>query len=182
MDITRKSTQGLGIRAALIFFMVGVWPAASITPAHAAKTTTVKATVTFSGPKTTLLPAGDDKAHMVGLGQRTGEAVFDHGEKAKYSNVFFMDLYRGKSVSIWGYTKIVFKDGSWFFFKWDSKFFGRDEAGKPMFKGTGTILKGAGLYQGIQGTVIYQNRQLPPSKDHPKGATEAKAEFTYTLP
>jgi hypothetical protein len=182
MDITRKSTQGLGIRMTLIFFMVGVWLMASMTPANAAKTTTVKATVTFSGPKTTLLPAGDDKAHMVGLGERTGAAVFSDGEKAKYSNVFFMDLYRGKSVSIWGYTKMVFKDGSWFFFKWDSKFTGRDKAGKPTFKGTGTILKGAGLYKGIQGTVKYQNRQIPPSNAHPKGATEAKAEFTYILP
>lgn len=182
MDMTRKSTLSLGIRVTLIFFMVGIWLVVVMTPVNAAKTINKKATVTFSGPKTTLLPAGDDKAHMVGLGQRTGTAVFGDGEKAKYSNVFFMDLYRGKSVSIWGYTKMVFKDGSWFFFKWDSKFAGRDEAGKPMFKGTGTILKGAGLYQGIQGTVKYRNRQLPPNKEHPKGATEAKAEFTYTLP
>ena len=182
MDITKKSMQRLGIRLTFIFFMVGVWLVTSMTPAHAAKTTTVNATVTFSGPKTTLLPAGDEKAHMVGLGQRTGTAVFENGEKANYSNVFFMDWYRGKSISIWGYTKIAFKDGSWFFFKWDSKFFGRDDAGKPMFQGTGTILKGAGLYQGIQGTVKYRNRQIPPSNEHPKGATEAKAEFTYTLP
>ena len=182
MNITRKSMQGMGIWLALIFFVGGVWLVGSTTPAQAAKTTTVKATVTFSGPKTTMLPAGDDKAHMVGLGQRTGDAVFGDGEKAEYSNVFFMDWYRGKSVSIWGYTKMVFKDGSWFFFKWDSKFVGRDEEGKPMFKGTGTILKGAGVYEGIHGTAKFQNRQVPPSNEHPKGATQAKAEFTYTLP
>ena len=51
-----------------------------------------------------------------------------------------------------------------------------------MFKGTGTILKGAGVYEGIHGTAKFQNRQVPPSNEHPKGATQAKAEFTYTLP
>ena len=182
MDITMKSTKGIGIWVALMAYMIGAWPTVSMTPAHAAKTTTVEATVTFSGPRPTMLPGGDDENHLVGLGQRTGEAVFSDGRNAKYSNVFFMDLYRGKSVTIWGYTKMLFKDGSWFFFKWDSQFAGRDEAGKPMYKGTGTILKGTGRYQGIEGTAKFRNRQLPPSKEHPKGATEAKVQFTYTLP
>jgi len=182
MDKTMKSLHGKGIWIILVIFMIGAWMGSSSTQVRAAEKTTVEATVTFSGPAPTMLPAGDNKAHSVGLGQRTGKAVFSDGRKAKYSNVFFMDLYRGKSVSVWGYTKLLFKDGSWIFFKWDSKFAGRDEAGKPRFKGTGTILEGTGQYLGIKGMVKFQNRKLSPSEEYPKGATEAKAVFTYTLP
>lgn len=182
MDNNVKSSHGIGIWVMFIFFMIGVWVAPSGTQAGDVKTTIVEVTATFSGPAPTVLPAGDNKAHTVGLGQRAGKAVFSDGRKAKYSNVFFMDLYRGKSVSLWGYTKMLFKDGAWLFFKWNSQFAGRDEVGKPMFKGTGTILEGTGPYQGIKGTVKFRNRKVPPSKEFPKGATEAKAVFTYTLP
>ncbi len=156
--------------------------AAPAIDAQAAKGVSAQATVTFSGPQATILPAGDDKAHVVGLGKRAGKAVFKDGRTAKYSNVFFMDLYRGKGVSVWGYTKLVFKDGSWMFFKWKSKFAGRDKAGKPMFAGTGTIMKGGGAYQGIKGTAKFKNRKVAPSEEFPKGATEAKVVFNYTLP
>ncbi len=178
MKITIKPSHRIVIWAAVIAVAAGL----SVSLAQAAETTTVKATVTFSGPRPTILPAGDDKAHVVGLGQRTGKAVFKDGRKAKYSNVFFMDLYPGQNVSIWGYTKMAFDDGSWFFFKWDSQVAGRDQAGKPMFKGAGTILKGTGQYQGIEGKVEFQNKQLPPSEEYPEGATEAEAVFIYTLP
>jgi len=171
-----------GIRTAFIVFFIGIWLSPAVTPAHAAETTTVEAIATFSGPKATMLPAGDDKSHLIGLGQRSGKAVFSDGRIAKYSNVFFMDWFQGKSMSVTGYTKMVFKDDSWLYFKWDSEFAGRDEVGKPIFTGHGTILKGTGPYQGIKGKVKFQNRQLPPSDEYPKGATEAKAVFTYTLP
>ena len=164
--------------------MIGVCLAlaSSVTPTYAAKTTSVEATIIFSGPPPTMLPAGDDETHFAGLGQRTGKATFSDGRKAEYSNVFFMDWYRGKSMLLWGYTKMVFQNGSWMYFKWDSQFVGMDEASRAMFKGTGEILKGVGEYEGIKGTVKYHNRQLPPSEEYPKGSREAKAVFTYTLP
>ena len=182
MDSTMKSSHRIGLWVAFIGFMIGVWLAPSGTPAHAGKTTTVEATVILSGPPATMLPAGDDKAHLVGLGQRTGKAVLSDGRKAEYSNVFFMDLYRGKGVSVWGYSKMLFQDGSWLFIKWDSEFAGRDKAGNPIMQGTGTISKGTGQYEGIKGTAKFNNRQLPPGKEYPKGARQAKALLTYTLP
>jgi quercetin dioxygenase-like cupin family protein len=71
---------------------------------------------------------------------------------------------------------MVFADGSWLFFKWDSAVVGRDENG-PIGKGTGTILKGTGQYEGINGKVVFTNRVL---KDPPR-AMEANAELTYTI-
>ncbi len=178
MEFWRRRENWLLLTALVVL----VFLAAPATSAQAATEHTAEVTVTMSGPPATILPAGDDKNHLVGLGKRAGKAVFKDGRTAKYSNVFFMDLYRGKSVSVWGYTKMVFKDGSWLFFKWKSHFTGRDKAGKPMFAGTGTILKGTGTYKGIKGTAKFKNRRLPPSKEFPKGATEAQAVFTYTLP
>lgn len=157
----------------LIVASMTLWGTASL----AEKTTTVNVKTVMSGPQPTMLPAGDDENHMVGLGQRTGEAVFSDGRKAKYSNVFVVDYYRGKSATMWGYTKMVFEDGSWLFFKWDSAVNGSDENG-PTSKGTGTILKGAGQYEGIKGKAEFTNRRLP----NPPGTTEANAVFTYSLP
>lgn len=142
----------------------------------AAETTTVKVKVIMSGPEPTMLPAGDDEGHLVGLGQKAGEAVFSDGRKAKYSNVFVVDFQRGKSASMWGYTKMVFEDSSWLFFKWDSAVVGRDENG-PISKGTGTILMGTGHFQGINGKVEFTNRTLK----NPRGSIEANAVMTYTL-
>ena len=156
------------IATALLFRLAAV--------SDAAGSTTVKVKVIMSGPEPTMLPAGDDEGHFLGLGQRTGEAVFSDGRKAKYSNVFVVDFQRGKSAPMWGYTKMVFEDGSWLFFKWESAVVGRDETG-PIGKGTGTILKGAGQYKGINGKVVFTNRVLKV----PPGHTEANAELTYTI-
>jgi len=170
-------------RAVFIIFAICLLFSLSMAPAQAtSRTTTVEVTTILSGPPATMLPAGDNQAHTVGMGQRRGKAVFSDGRKADYSNVFFMDLYRGRGVTAWGYTKMLFKDGSWMFLKWDSEYAGRDEAGKPMMEGTGTILEGTGPYKGIKGTATFKNTQLPPSKEYPKGARQAKAVFTYTLP
>ena len=170
-----------------------VWPLAAIlilagclalapVPSLAAKQATVNITVVMNGPPATLLPAGDHPEHQVGLGQRTGKAVFSDGRQASYGNVFWLDYHQGRFANSWGYTKMGFADGSWIYFKWQAEFAGRDKAGKPTFKGTGRILEGTGPYQGIQGQVSFTNRQLPPSKEHPKGATQASAKLTYTLP
>lgn len=72
--------------------------ASSVTPTYASKTTSVEATVIFSGPPPTMLPAGDEETHLAGLGKRTGKATVSDGRKAEYSNAFFMDWYRGKSM------------------------------------------------------------------------------------
>ncbi len=162
-----------------LFTSMAVAACLAATPAVAlaAKDVTVDAKVTMSGPSPTMLPAGDDPGHIVGLGKRAGEAVFSDGRKAKYSNVFFMDFQKGKSAAVWGYTKMVFGDGDWLYFKWDSTVVGRDENG-PLMAGKGTILSGAGTYKGIKGAVKFKNRKLP----GPDRVTEASAVFTYTLP
>jgi hypothetical protein len=181
MTIPRK--PGPNRKATLLIALLAVFAISMIAvPAQAAAPVTVKVKILMSGPPIKYVPAGDDKAHMLGIAQRTGKAVFSDGRKADYSNAFFLDLYRGQYAKAQGYTKMKFKEGSWLFFEWKAAFVGRDKDGNPMMAGTGKILKGAGAYQGIKGTAKFKNRRLPPSKEFPKGATEANAEFTYTLP
>ena len=182
MIATQSNSRLSRVVPLLIAIMAAVIIGVAATPAPAANPTTVKVKVIMTGPPVKFLPAGDDKAHMVGMGQRKGKAVFSDNRKADYSNVFILDLYRGKFANSWGYTKMVFKDGSWLFFKWDAAFAGRDKAGNPTMAGTGKILKGSGAYEGIKGTAKFSNRRIPPNKEFPKGATEANAVLTYTLP
>lgn len=151
-------------------------------PALAAEPVTVQVKVTMSGPPATMLPVGDDDNHSLGLGRRQGEAVFGDGRKAAYSNVYIIDLFRGRHLKAWGYTKMAFPDGSWIFFKWESEFAGPDERGEPTMRGTGELRKGTGPYQGIKGKVAFTNRRLPPGDKLPRGGTLAEAVLTYTLP
>ncbi len=150
--------------------------------AQAGKTSTVQIKAIIWGPRPQVLPVGDDvQNHFIGLGQRTGEAVFSDGRKASYSNVFTFDMRRGKGSEVQGYTKMVFQDGSWLCFKWRSAAVGRDKNG-PLSKGEGTIIQGTGPYRGIKGVAKFTSRQLPPDGKHPQGASESTAELTYTLP
>ncbi len=151
-------------------------------PVVCAAPVTVQVKVVMTGPKPDLLPAGDDTNHTVGMATRTGQAVFSDGRKAKYSNVYLMDLFKGQFAKIWGYTKMAFPDGSWLFFKWDASFAGRDKANNPTFAGSGELQKGTGKYQGIKGTVKFKNKMLPATKEFPNGRTEAQATIIYTLP
>jgi len=154
-----------------------MWIIALAANAAAEQTTTVSIKVVMTGPRPTMLPAGDDGNHYVGLGQREGEAVSSDGKKAKYSNVYMLDLYMNRSSVSWGYTKMVFEDGAWLFFKWESSVVGMDENG-PVNRGKGTILKGTGPYEGIKGTAEFTGRNLKT----PPGASESSAVLTYTLP
>lgn len=181
-----KATLG-GLRKEVTVFLAlcliaGLCLAPSDAGAKTATPTTVKATVFLSGQPPKVLPAGDDKAHFVGLGQKVGKATFSDGKKAQYSNVYFMDGIKGKLMKVWGYSKMTFKDGSWFYTKWQAAIAGLDKAGKPILKGTGEFLKGTGPYQGITGSFNFINRYLPPSKEFPKGVSVSEVEFTYTLP
>lgn len=175
-DRTKRHKRALPMLLAAMLLLT-----LSAAPAWAGEPVTVNVKVVMNGPRPTVLPAGDGPDHFVGLGQRQGQAVFSDGRKAKYSNVFTFDFVRGKSLTSEGYTKMAFDDNSWLFFKWNSSVVGKDKNG-PLGQGTGTILKGAGLYQGIKGTAKFTNRKLPKSKEHPQGATEANAVLTYTLP
>ena len=177
----RKSKPSYTI-VMLIAFLAALGVSLATASALAATPTTVKVKVLMTGPPIKFIPAGDDRAHMVGMAQRKGKATFSDGRKADYGNVFTLDLYRGKFAKAWGYTKMVFQDGSWLFFEWKAAVTGRDKAGNPTMAGTGKILKGHGAYQGIKGTAKFTNRRIPPNKEFPQGATEANAVLTYTLP
>lgn len=125
--------------------------------------------------------AGDDERHFVGVGQREGEAVFNNGETARYSNVFTFDAYPGKPVPSEGYTKFLFADGSWFALSWQA----RTATGKDVLsvsEGQGTIVKGAGRYKGIKGTAVFSGKELRPASQDPGRTTVMNATITCTLP
>lgn len=181
-----KSLRGAGPNrklwvVTLACLLVGIL-AVPLAAAGAGKTSTVRIKVVMWGPRPQVLPVVDDpKNHFMGVGRRTGEAVFSDGGKATYSNVYTFDMRRNKSLLSQGYTKMEFKDGSWICFQWKSAVVGRDQNG-PVSKGEGTIIQGTGPYQGIKGTARFSGRQLPAGGKYPKGASEATAELTYTLP
>lgn len=180
-----KSLLATG-RCLMILAAAALWATAGLLPpgarAEAAGTSTVQIKAVIWGPPPQVLPVGDDvNNHFIGLGRRTGEAVFSDGRKADYSNVFTFDARRGKGSTARGYTKMVFKDGNWLFFKWTSAVVGRDKNGS-LSKGEGTIVQGTGPYKGIKGVAKFTGRQLPPDAAHPKGASESTAVLTYTLP
>lgn len=168
-----SSLVRMGLRVA---FLLGLGLAGLAAPAGAGQPIRVAVTATMSGPAPAVVPAGDHPDHVVGLGQRSGEAEFSDGRKAIYSNVYVMDLYRGKSAVVWGYTKMTFPDGSWLYLKWDSTVVGSDENG-PVSKGQGKIVKGDGAYKGIAGTAEFTTRNLKAP-----GVSQSRAVLTYTQP
>jgi len=143
---------------------------------------TVELSVTLSGPRPTILPAGDNKEHSIGIGNKSGKAIFSDGQQADYRNVYYFDLFRGKGVSFLGYTKLSFEDNSWIFIKWESEYAGNDKSGNPMLNGTGKIIEGSGKYKGIIGTANFFNWAIPPNKDLPGGGRKVKATLCYRLP
>jgi len=177
MTENSKNNRRSGICYLWAIILIATCFAALAANADAEQTTTVSIRVMMSGPRPTMLPAGDDENHYVGVGHREGEAVFSDGKKAKYSNVYMLDWHRDGSSDSWGYTKMVFNDGSWLFLKWNAAVVGIDENG-PVSKGKGTILKGTGPYEGIKGTAEFTSRNLK----SPPGDSESSAVLTYTLP
>ncbi|MEW6533356.1 MAG: hypothetical protein AB1473_21165 [Thermodesulfobacteriota bacterium] len=168
--------------AGLVAILIGVfWAYVPFAFAAGEAAQTLQVKVTHYAVSSQVLPAGDEEAHVIGMGKREGEAQFSNGETAKYSTVFTFDAYRGKPVPSRGYTKFEFNDGASFSLSWESKTV-PDKDGLAATSGQGTIIKGVGRFNGIKGSAVYSGKELKPASEDPKRTTVTNATITYTLP
>ena len=149
-------------------------------PASPAHAETLKAKVTNYSVKLEFVPAGDVQGHVIGLNTREGSAVFEDGQRARYSMVSTFDYTAGKGGTTNGYTKMTFKDDSFIMFKWNADAgIGPDKL--PTSKGTGTIIGGGGRYKGIKGTVSFEGKRTKPTSEDAKREMVVHAVINYTL-
>lgn len=127
------------------------------------------------------LAAGDEAGHSVGIQQRQGDSKFSDGTTAKYTTVSTIDFRRGKGGTSTGYSKFTFEDGSLIIFSWKAKVT-IGEGGLSYNEGQGKIIKGAGRFEGIEGSSVFAGRQLKPLAEDPKGTVLQNATITFKLP
>lgn len=173
--------KGMKLALAALVVMALTCGGLGVAPAVAGRAAVLEVKVTHRAVSQSSFHAGDDERHFIGVGQREGEAVFNTGETARYSNVFTFDAYPGRPVPSEGYTKFLFADGSWFALSWQARTVtGKD--GLSVSEGQGTILKGTGRYEGIKGTAVFSGRELRPASQDPGRTTVMNATITCTLP
>lgn len=152
-----------------------------VSPSTAGTTKILGVKVTHYMVSASNFSVGDEEGHFVGIGQREGEAAFDNGETARYSNVFTFDARRGKVLPSKGYSKFIFNDGSWFALSWEAETT-IDNDGLLFSKGQGTIISGAGRYKGIIGGAVFSGKELKPASQDPRRTAVMDATITCTLP
>lgn len=165
----------------VVFALVmSAWLIPFITQAGAQSTTT-KFKMVSHMTKVEIVPAGDEKGHVLGIVVRGGVALFENGEVATVTAVLPLDGIVGKTGTFDTYTTTLFSDGS----TWVTKTKGtieRSPDGKSAFtKQTGEFVKGTGKYEGIKGTFTLTGTQYGPSEVG-KGDWIGEGTATYTLP
>lgn len=161
--------------------IMAVCLAAPASLAKAAETNSLKLDIFHQGARPTLLPAGDEPGHVVGMGKRQGQAIGSDGSKAKFENVYTMDAWQGRKTVVWSNVKLTFADGSWIFIQ-NLTVSTPDQSGKLIGKGKGKIVKGGGRFKGITGTFETTASRVEPGSKHPPGTRAVAALLTYTLP
>ena len=128
-----------------------------------------------------IVPIGDVEGHHVTLIMRGTFYVFENGELATGDTVTTSDLTKG-SGSFRGYTTIKFGDGSTIMVKTQGTLGGTAAGALGSSGATSEIIKGAGRFEGIKGTMSTKTKYLPVEKGEvaPKGYGEGT--ITYTLP
>ncbi len=155
--------------------------ALGVEPVHAGQAVIARARITHKAVSGQVLPAPDEKGHVIGIGQREGEVDFDGKESARYESTTMVDGWIGKKGIYKGYSKYTFKDGSEIFFAWTAEG-ARTKEGLPSQQGTGVILKGTGRFAGIRGQAVFTTTQLKPRSEDPMRTSVADTVIVYTLP
>lgn len=162
--------------------LVGIlWLCTPVVTAWAETQHSLQVEATSSIVSSQWLPAGDEAGHVIGMAKREGEGVFSSGETAKYATVSTFDSRRNTGGMAQGYSTFTFADGSVIIFSWRSEI-SRTQDGLPFNQGHGTILKGTGRFEGIQGISDFSGQQLKSAAEDPKLTAGQKATITYTLP
>jgi hypothetical protein len=153
--------------------------AVSVGNAHAQSITT-KFKVVNPITKVEMVPAGDEKGHLVGILTRGGLALFENGEVANQTVVLLFDATLGKGGAYDTYSTITFEDGSGWVTKTKGSMERTSDQKHLLTKQAGEFIKGTGKYEGIKGNVNYTGIQYGASETG-KGDWIGDMVFTYTL-
>lgn len=170
------------IRVVILSFLIGIFLAQaqmSVASAETEQSWQVEATSYIVSSQ--WLPVGDEAGHAIGMQQREGEATFSNGETAKYSTVSTFDSRRSKGGTSQGYSKFTFQDGSSIILSWAAEII-RNQDGLPFNQGQGTIIGGAGRFEGIKGRSVFSGKQLKAAAEDAKLTALQQATIYYTLP
>ena len=146
-----------------------------------AQSSTTKFRVINHITKMEMVPAGDEKGHVVGILTRGGLALFENGEVANQTAVLVFDATLGKGGVYDTYSTITFEDGSSWVTKTKGSMERTPDQKRILTKQAGEFIKGTGKYEGIKGNVSYSGIQYGPSETG-KGDWIGDMAVTYTLP
>ncbi len=129
-----------------------------------------------------VLPVGDTEGHFLSMGSRRGLAYFESGDVAVFVNWWTVDVTKGHGVAQ-GYALYTFEDKSTFAAKFEVAQRPGPQ-GLPLYKGAGKFIKGTGRFEGIQGDVTIEGKNLVPYAKEKGVLGDAYYEIvgTYTLP
>ena len=127
------------------------------------------------------IPILDNPGHIVGIFERQGEVEFENGEKATQILRGTIDINRGKGT-FQGYSLFTFEDGSTTIAKVEGTHGIPSGKKLPISHVKGKYIKGTGRYQGIEGKVAFEGKQVKPYGGEHKADMEVEGTVEYTLP
>ena len=126
------------------------------------------------------MPIGFFKAPANIIYEKRGLAAFENGEIAVF-------LARGSVKAtpqvrtIDGYTLLTFSDSSTIIYDLDIKGSMSESTQKNIYTGTGKLIKGTGLYKGIQGDVKIMGKGVTTFNEETKGDAYFDVIFIYSF-
>ena len=164
-----------------------LWPAilaviilAAFTIAVQAGAETVKGRYVYHFFKVERIEVGDVPGHVIGVAEHRGLMSLDTGEVATHIGRLTLDYTNG-SGTFQGYNLVAFEDGSAKIFKAQGRTTVQP-GGVSTFEASYTYIKGAGRFEGIQGTGSFTGKRMAPLT--PGASADCYLDFTetYSLP
>jgi hypothetical protein len=147
-----------------------------------ARTETMKWKIYTYVTQMEILPVGDAEGHFLSMGMRRGLGHFENGDVAVYANWWTVDTTKGGTATQ-GYALYTFEDKSTFAGKFEVTARPGPQ-GLPLYKGIGKLINGTGRFEGIQGEITIEGKNLLPYVKEKGLLADAYFECvaTYTLP
>ena len=133
-------------------------------------------------PQVHLMHLVDAENHVIGIYEHQGVALFEDGEAGTFEDMGSFDMYVPDGTHA-GYVRVAFQDGSSFDFKYSGEEYRKEGSDLPFVRGEGTFFKGAGRYEGIQGSLTYDGGYVTAYDDETESVGDSLVTYkaTYTL-
>jgi len=130
--------------------------------------------------KVDVVKVGDVEGHVIGILQRRGLDL-QEGEISIYRSWAYFDVIKGKGTAT-GYSQVTYEDGSTTVAKVQGTLEPL-EGKRSTGKGTFTIIRGSGRFEGIKGGGTWTLKTFTPcTKDETKSDAIVDYQGTRTLP